>query len=207
LLEVGKAGVDHKRPGDSITAALQGPRANLAVVQLLKDHGAILFPERFDPVSAAARFGKADILDYLLKEGGTAKPSIPNAQVTGLGYAALFGYTKIADILLKAGADPNSTERQFGGGDEKVRPLALAMYAESDLGLTSCAESLRRSGADNDPTLQAEGVESIRKFMKKYFPSRADMIRTYQCVIPYSFPKNVWEHGHVPHSRPSSPVQ
>jgi ankyrin repeat protein len=60
--------------------------------------------------------------------------------LTALGYAILFGSVEVVDVLLVAGADPNSATRVKG--THPLHPLILTCYTQSDERATKSAERL-----------------------------------------------------------------
>lgn len=219
LLKKAKARVDADGPGTSLALAVSGPKANISMVKLLREHGAALHEEvrvKVENVeeypsalASAACLGKSDIVEYLLKEGAHPHwvnpknlPQSTRYRASALGWASVFGHLDIVDCLLDAGADPNLKDPGFG---LDATPLGLASYAVSDLGRLSCVERLRRAGADQ--SFECQSVESIRKAMQRYSGCSAKwQIKEMQEGPEESIMDMMMRPPRrVPHSRPTSP--
>jgi ankyrin repeat protein len=93
----------------------------------------------FQPLGLAAFFSQVEVADYLLKAGAWVNSVSRNQmRVSPLNSAAAAGNTKIVDLLLKHGADPNI--RQGGG----FTPL----HAAAQNGDTEMIKLLLFNGAD-----------------------------------------------------------
>ncbi|KAL1589227.1 hypothetical protein WHR41_02250 [Cladosporium halotolerans] len=220
LLKKAKARVDADGPGTSLALAVSGPKANISMVKLLREHGAALreevrvnvgnIEEYPSALASAACLGKRDIVEYLLKEGAHPHwvnprqlPQKTGYRASALGWALIFGHVDIVDCLLDAGADPNLKDHGFG---LEATPLGLASYAVSDLGRISCVERLRRAGADQ--SFERQSVESIRKAMLRYRirgdSPEAQIKEMQEGAQEFIMDMMMQEPRRVPHSRPTS---
>ena len=84
----------------------------------------------------------ADPLEDNKDEPDILDVSIPDWDfgLTALGYAILFGSVEVVDVLLVAGADPNSATRVKG--TNPLHPLILTRYTQSDECAVKSAERL-----------------------------------------------------------------
>ena len=99
------------------------------------------------PLTAAARFGRVDVVRLLLDEG--ADPDLRDGgaespHATPLATAAMHGQLEVCRVLLEAGADPNLPTYPGQPGDPgDWTALDWALEAEE----TAVADLLRRHGA------------------------------------------------------------
>lgn len=98
-------------------------------------------PSKVPPTKSAAE-KDADPLEDDKDEPDILDVSIPDWDfvLTALGYAILFGFAEVVDVLLVAGADPNSAARVKGM--IPLHPLVLTCYTQSDEQAVKIAERL-----------------------------------------------------------------
>lgn len=101
-----------KVPTPPLAAARGG---YLETLRLLMNHGAVLGPQEgagiIHPFTAAAYYGHADVVAYLLSKGCRVDITDSDGR-TVLHLAALGGDTETVKLLLAAGADPRHKSKQ-----------------------------------------------------------------------------------------------
>lgn len=154
LIEAG-ADVDAADRRGRTPLHLAAMRGQLQVVKALVEAGADVKKQTLinleTPVCYAAQYGFAEIVQYLLEEGGAV--DAPEGWNSPLHRAARNGHVAVTDILIKAGADLNKP------GDGGVTPLhAACRFRDEDN--AAVVKLLLRNGAD--PTIESDSGRTAK---------------------------------------------
>lgn len=117
----------------------------------------------------ACEFGRAGVVDFLLRRGIGIDAKLPHNGQTGLHWAAYGGHAETVQLLLERGAPVNATDESFGG-----TPLEWALYQWGNSSrwaeLGSYYETvvlLARSGGKLDEEWFREDDEERRRAVRK----------------------------------------
>ncbi|MCM8537703.1 MAG: ankyrin repeat domain-containing protein [Lentisphaeraceae bacterium] len=125
--------------------------ANLAIVKELTANGASIKEKILGetPLMIASRTGNADLVSYLIEKEAKVNFVSPRGY-TPLLWAVNEGHTKVADVLIKAGADPRFTHKKTG-----LTPLVIATRD----GRLKIVELLLANGCDPNQAVVAKAQD------------------------------------------------
>ena len=130
-----------------------------AVVQLLLDKGA---PADTDALIAAARYGRPEVVELLLKWRGNAKQA-PSHDPTALHVAARYGHTEVVQLLIDYGAATTGKSPRLHAAVESVYML-LSCRCDQLLFSVSAAQPMFIMWSSGMPLyILPVGLQTLRK--------------------------------------------